>query len=60
MPGKDEDGDYDAKIQLAQMIAYLGPPPKVLLVRGEKSPKAFDTEGMAPQYEASSFESSDH
>lgn len=45
MPGKDEDGDYDAVIQLAQMIAYLGPPPMDLLKRGEMSDKVFDTKG---------------
>ncbi|KAK4693124.1 hypothetical protein P7C71_g4219, partial [Lecanoromycetidae sp. Uapishka_2] len=48
MPGKDGDGEYDAKIQLAQMIAYLGPPPIELLERGKKSHKAFDTEGKSP------------
>ncbi|ATY66998.1 kinase-like domain [Cordyceps militaris] len=47
---KDEQGHYNVQAHLAQMIALLGPPPKVLLERERKFRKlAFKPEMQNPQ-----------
>ena len=47
--GKDpEDGEYKSQKHLAEIVGYIGPPPKGLLERAELGSETFDKDGTSP------------
>lgn len=45
--GRDPAGKYTNRYHLAEMIAYMGPPPVEFLERSEASRKFFDAQGQS-------------
>lgn len=48
--GLDPDGKYKNQHHLAEMIAYMGPPPLEFLERSEESWEYFDRKGRFAEY----------